>query len=148
MAIQIWDAQAGQYKSADIARFGGSGTLKEALVWDGTQYVKVWPNTPPSIYPVSGSWGPTNVPTAATTFDSHVIEEAGEYTITHTATSSGSPIAFIAGIRTPHRVASGPDGSPSTITITEQFQPGDLIEFRALSLSASISSGTWSITKH
>lgn len=43
MAIQIWDAQAGQYKSADLARFGGSGTLTEALVWDGTQYVKVWP---------------------------------------------------------------------------------------------------------
>ena len=40
MAIQIWDAQAGQYKSADLARFGGSGTLTEALVWDGTQYVK------------------------------------------------------------------------------------------------------------
>ena len=46
MAIQIWDAQAGQYKSADLARFGGSGTLKEALVWDGTQYVKVWPTGP------------------------------------------------------------------------------------------------------
>lgn len=46
MAIQIWDAQAGQYKSADLARFGGSGTLKEALVWDGTQYVKVWPPAP------------------------------------------------------------------------------------------------------
>ena len=46
MAIQIWDAQAGQYKSADLARFGGSGTLTEALVWDGTQYVKVWPPTP------------------------------------------------------------------------------------------------------
>lgn len=46
MAIQIWDAQAGQYKSADLARFGGSGTLKEALVWDGTQYVKVWPSGP------------------------------------------------------------------------------------------------------
>ena len=43
MAIQIWDAQAGQYKSADLARFGGAGTLTEALVWDGTQYVKVWP---------------------------------------------------------------------------------------------------------
>lgn len=46
MAIQIWDAQAGQYKSADLARFGGSGTLTEALVWDGTQYVKVWPTGP------------------------------------------------------------------------------------------------------
>ena len=46
MAIQIWDAQAGQYKSADLARFGGSGTLTEALVWDGTQYVKVWPTSP------------------------------------------------------------------------------------------------------
>ena len=45
MAIQIWDAQAGQYKSADLARFGGSGTLTEALVWDGTQYVKVWSAT-------------------------------------------------------------------------------------------------------
>ena len=108
----------------------------------------VWQAAPPSIYPVSGSWGPTNVPTAPTTFDSHVIEEAGEYTITHTATSSGSPISFMAGIRTPHGITNGGSVSPSTITITEQFQPGDLIEFRALSINASISSGTWSITKH
>ena len=146
MAIQVWDGT--KYVGAELGRFGGSGTLKEALVWDGTQYVKVWPNTPPSIYPVSGSWGPTNVTSTTTTFDSHVIEEAGEYTITHTATSSGNPPIIMAGIRTPHRVATGKDGPTSTITITEQFQPGDLIEFRALSISASISSGTWSITKH
>ena len=122
------------------------GGQSVARVYRGDRLV--WQAAPPSIYPQSGSWGPTNVPTATTTFDSHVIEEVGEYTITHTATSSGAPIAFMASIRTPHRVASGNDGSPSTITITEQFQPGDLIEFRALSISASISSGTWSITKH
>lgn len=58
MAIQIWDAQAGQYKSADLARFGGSGTLKEALVWDGTQYVKVWPSGPPlPVVQITGTTG-------------------------------------------------------------------------------------------
>ena len=75
MAIQIWDAQAGQYKSADLARFGGAGTLTEALVWDGTQYVKVWPPAPtgptplwtddftsPAPHPRWSLFGPYNPP--------------------------------------------------------------------------------------
>ena len=95
---------------------------------------------------ISGQWGPTNVPNTATTFDSHTIEEVGEYTITHTATSSGNPIAFGSAIRTPHSTATSPNQNPATTTLTEQLQPGDLIEFRASSINASIGTGTWSIT--
>ena len=101
-----------------------------------------------SIYPLEGTWGPTNVPNTATTFDSHTIEEVGEYTITHTATSSGNPPVFVSSIRTPHGSVFAPNGSPSTATLTEQFQPGDLIEFRAASIGASTATGTWSIVKN
>lgn len=44
MAIQVWDGT--KYVGAELGRFGPSGTLKEALVWDGAQYVKVWPTSP------------------------------------------------------------------------------------------------------
>ena len=94
---------------------------------------------------ISGQWGPANISTLAT-FDSYTIEEVGEYTITHTATSSGNPIAFGSAIRTPHSTATSPNQNPATTTLTEQLQPGDLIEFRASSINASIGTGTWSIT--
>lgn len=46
MAIQVWDGT--KYIGAELGRFGESGTLKEALVWDSatSQYVTVWSSTP------------------------------------------------------------------------------------------------------
>ncbi|WP_010540367.1 hypothetical protein [Dietzia alimentaria] len=43
MALQVWNGS--EYVGAELGRFGASGTLKEALVWDATagEYVKVWP---------------------------------------------------------------------------------------------------------
>jgi hypothetical protein len=50
MAIQVWDGT--KYVGAELGRFGESGTLAEALVWDSAagQYVKVWPTTPAPLW--------------------------------------------------------------------------------------------------
>lgn len=81
MAIQVWDEQTQQYVGAELAKFGPTGTLKEALVWDGTQYVKVWPSGP---YPMGGEWTGTNIGFDSVAVFIHTIEESGTYTITAT----------------------------------------------------------------
>ena len=46
MALQVWDGT--KYVGAELGRFGASGSLVEALVWDSAagQYVTVWSATP------------------------------------------------------------------------------------------------------
>lgn len=46
MAIQVWDEQAQQYRGVELARYGPSGTLAEALVWVNGEYKRVWPVGP------------------------------------------------------------------------------------------------------
>lgn len=145
MAIQIWDAQAGQYKSADLARFGGSGTLTEALVWDGTKYVKVWPNTP--TYPVSGEWsGP--MPTEWTTIADHTITESGTYTITFHVNSAAHHFVLAArnGDTGDAIFVSGPAYGNVGSSATVALSAGTVVSFMVLS-GAGTGTATWSITK-
>lgn len=150
MAIQIWDAQAGQYKSADLARFGGSGTLKEALVWDGTQYVKVWPN---SAYPASGSWSGTvpdmGAPEAQRVWATHTITESGTFTVSATVTSATTHAVSVyvngdGGIALFTEFGDGAVTGSATAT----FPVGTRLDFITYGLATGSGTGSWSITKN
>lgn len=115
-------------------------TIGEAMI-DGQV---VYRSVPPSPYPMSGEWQSALTATA-TTFDSHTIEEVGEYTITHTLTGGGSYVQ--AYVRGPWGSTTGSVGPPSTVTISHVLAVGDLIEFRAGAISPSgTATGTWSIS--
>lgn len=141
MAIQVWNGS--EYVGAELARFGATGTLTEALVWDGAEYVKVWPSAP--AYPVSGEWGPLMPASTVTVYGSHTIAGAGTYTLNHTMNGGGAYRAFaIFGPwgTTPHTRGS------DTITTTQTLNAGDLIEFvAAASTQPQSATGSWSITK-
>lgn len=145
MAIQIWDAQAGQYKSADLARFGGAGTLTEALVWDGTQYVKVWPTTAPSIYPVSGGWGPVAIGSFQSALVAeHTLVESGNYTVTlNSVTSAYSLNIGIDGV-----AASGTTKGPKAATWTTDLQIGTRVTFGVTAYPSGTFHGSWSLVKN
>lgn len=138
MAIQIWDAQAGQYKSADIARFGGSGTLKEALVWDGTKYVKVWPSSP---YPMTGNWEMGLTPGARIEVAAHTIAEGGSYSL-KLSSSSAANTHYI--YKNGGRVSFGTTNPWEAVIACVA---GDVISFRVLVTTSGNYTGTYSITK-
>lgn len=150
MAIQIWDAQAGQYKSADLARFGGAGTLTEALVWDGTQYVKVWPSGPS--YPLTGEWsGSIN----GDTVEIHrwTVPETGEWTLgIEASTTSTQTLQAVIVLNDPVNgdyLASDMRFDPGSVAgvHTGTLQAGDTVYWKMFNYPSGHVDATWSITK-
>ena len=152
MAIQIWDAQAGQYKSADLARFGGSGTLKEALVWDGTEYVKVWPSGPS--YPLVGEWADT---AGEVIFHEWTVPTSGEYTIGATASVTATMQLLLYIMLNESDIYEVGDGllgaggrfDPGAVNAewTGTLNSGDTIYWYVGNYPAGDVTATWSITQ-
>ena len=119
------------------------GTSPVKRVYRGTTLV--WE---PTIYPQSGSWGPTALETAYITVASHTIAETGTYTLTHTipTTGGGNVITRVTG---PWGSSTGnlapTIGGSSTVTTSQSLTAGASIAFQAS--GSGPNSGTWSITK-
>ena len=120
------------------------GTVPVKKIMRGT--VEVWSATPPSIYPVSGTWNSALTNSVATYAD-HTIAEDGSYTLTHTVT--GGSLNTSAAIAGPWGTTNGSAGASSTVTTTRTLAAGDLIKFQAVGFILSgIASGSWSIVKN
>ena len=112
-----------------------------------------WTHTygpPPSIYPVSGSWGPATITNWVSEYAAHTIQSAGQYTISHTVTraEAGSVAASLGG---PWGFGPTVTGTTSaTVTTVQTLAVGDVVTFRAgtNSTGAATGSGSWSIVKN
>ena len=141
MAIQVWDGT--KYVGAELAKFGTSGTLKEAHIWDGTKYVKVWPTTLPSPYPLTGTFEIVNGgPMVEHEVFSHTVVEPGSFTGTVVIESgqTGTYFWYVNG-------GSRTGGVSNTRTFTG-LSVGDTIKVAAMDFSALNLSGTWSVVKN
>lgn len=143
MAIQIWDPATNTYRSADLSRFGPSGTLKEALVWDGSKYVKVWPSAAPSPYPLSATWGPTSITNTGNyvTVASHVMESSGDFKVSFSAT--GAANFYRAVNRNGEQLTIGPGVDIADFPFSATS--GDVIDMQVIVFAASTVSGSWTI---
>lgn len=119
------------------------GTVAAKKAYRGA--VEMWSA---SAYPASGSWQATLTATGVT-YAAHTVSESGTYAISHTVTGAGQyTVAYIRGPLSTNSV-QGDVGPPSTASTTRALAVGDVIEFRANSLSPSgNSTGSWSITKN
>lgn len=119
------------------------GTTAVKKVYRGT--VLVWAST---IYPQSGSWGPTALSTGYTTVSDHTVAEDGTYTLTHTIPSTAG-VNVTARIVGPWGTTTGnaaPNiGESSTATTSQTITAGAAIQFQAAGSGSN--TGSWSITK-
>lgn len=122
------------------------GTVPVQRVMRGT--VEVWSASP---YPLTGTYGPTSYPVGGSIIlVQHTIVEAGSYTLTHTATSTGNYFTVAIGGpwgKTAGNTTSSP-GQVATATTTRTLAPGDQITFEVAGLVAGQATGTCSITKN
>lgn len=119
------------------------GTTAVKKVYRGT--VLIWEAT---IYPQSGTWGPTALSTGYTAVATHTVAETGTYTLTHTIPSTAGAnvtvrIAGPWGTSTGNLVPTA--GGSSTVTTSQTITAGAAIQFQAAGSGSN--TGSWSITK-